>query len=214
MQLAIHDGRIDIAGLTLTVSELAALRPQLTLPTGYVTIRYDGSVHQRSDGRNQTAGDLPWALGDALLADLPALTNDLAALRAPSVTLESAKRAKRIAINAQRDEKIFAGLSYLFPDGSSGTVDMREQSDFDNLQALTTLAQVLHAEGEAAPVITFVDAEDQAHNLTASQMIELGVAVTQRVAAIYAASWPKKASVKSATTIAEVNAVDISAAWP
>ncbi|CAN0444387.1 unnamed protein product, partial [Ectocarpus fasciculatus] len=132
----------------------------------------------------------------------------------PAVTLESAKTDKRMAINLLRDEKIFAGLSYLFPDGLTGIVDMSEQSDFDNLQALTTLAQVLHADGETAAVITFVDAEDQMHSMTPSQMIELGVAVTQRVAAIYAASWPIKASVKAAATIAEVEAIDIAVGWP
>lgn len=214
MQLIIHDGQVDLGGLKLSISELATLRPSLSLPPEYTTIKYDGLTHERSDGRNQTAGDVPWGIGESLLADVPALTNELAALRAPAVTLESAKTDKRMAINLLRDEKIFAGLSYLFPDGLTGIVDMSEQSDFDNLQALTTLAQVLHADGETAAVITFVDAEDQMHSMTPSQMIELGVAVTQRVAAIYAASWPIKASVKAAATIAEVEAIDIAVGWP
>ncbi|WP_282609474.1 DUF4376 domain-containing protein [Pelagibius sp. Alg239-R121] len=214
MLLTIHDGRVDVEGLKLTVPELALLRPEVTLPVDFVTIRYDGQMHLRSDGSNQSSGDVPWDLGDGLLADLPALTSELEALRAPAVTLESAKADKRVAINLLRDEKIFDGLSYLFPDGLTGMVDTREQPDFDNLQALTTLAQVLDAAGETGAVITFVDAEDQAHSLTPNQMIALGVAVTQRVATIYAASWPKKASVMAAATIAEVNAVDISTGWP
>ena len=214
MLLTIHDGQVDAAGLSLTLSELALLRPGLSLPTNYVTIRYDGQNHFRSDGNNQTAGDVPWDVGDSLLAEVTALTSEVEALRAPAVTLETAKADKRRVINGLRDEKIFGGLSYLFPDGSTGMVDTREQPDFDNLQALTTLAQVLQAGGETGPVITFVDAEDQAHALTPSQMIDLGVAVTQRVAAIYAASWPMKASVKAATTITEVDAVDIATGWP
>lgn len=213
MQLTIHDGQIDIAGLKLSASELTVLRPALNLPSEYVTIRYNGVKHERSDGRNQTAGEVPWELGESLLADAPGLASELDALRAPAVTLQSAKADKRMAVNFLRDEKIFKGLTYLFPDGLTGVVDMSEQSDFDNLQALTTLAQVLHAGGETAAVITFVDAEDQAHSLTPSQMIELGVAVTQQVAAIYAASWPIKASIKAATTIAEVETINISTGW-
>ncbi|TQV80768.1 DUF4376 domain-containing protein [Denitrobaculum tricleocarpae] len=214
MLLTIHDGRIDIDGVKLTVSELAILRPALTLPSEYTTIRYDGVRHERSDGRNQTAGPVPWEPGDSLLTGLTGLIPEIEALRAPAVTLESAKTAKRLAINAQRDNRIFAGLSYLFPDSLTGRVDTREQSDFDNLQALTMLAQVLQAGGETADVITFVDAEDQAHSLTPIQMIELGIAVTQRVAAIYAASWPMKSDVKAAATIAQVEAIDISSGWP
>lgn len=212
--LTIHDGSVDVDGLRMSTAELAQLRPGLALPSGYVTIRYDGDSHIRSDGRDQTAGELPWLLGDTLLAEVANLTVELAALRAPAVTLESAKDDKRAEVNRLRDERIFGGLSYLFPDGLTGMVDTREQSDFDNLQALTTLAQVLQSSGETLPVITFVDAEDQAHALTPSQMIDLGVAVTQRVAEIYAASWPMKASVKAAATIAEVDAVDILSGWP
>ncbi len=214
MSLTIHDGAIDIDGLRMSLTELTLLRPGLALPTAYVTVRYDGDSHIRSDGRNQSAGELPWQLGDTLLADIANLTLDLAALRAPAVTLETAKADKRVEVNRLRDEKIFGGMSYLFPDGLTGMVDTREQSDFDNLQALTTLAQVLQSNGEAGPVITFVDAEDQAHALTPSQMIDLGVAVTQRVATIYAASWPMKAAIKAALTSAEVDAVDISTGWP
>lgn len=214
MALTIHDGVIDIEGVQMTAAELAVLRPGLALPTEYVTVRYDGQSHVRSDGRDQSAGELPWLLGDSLIAEAANLATELAALRAPAVTLETARADKRAEINRLRDERIFTGLSYLFPDGMTGMVDTREQPDFDNLQALTTLAQVLQSGGETGPVITFVDAEDQAHALTPAQMIDLGVAVTQRVAAIYAASWPLKASVKVAATIAEVDAVDISSGWP
>ena len=214
MQLTIHDGRVDVGGLKLTVSELEALRPAFVVPSDYVTITYDGAKHVRSDGHDQTAGPVPWEAGDALLLQLPQLASELEVLRAPAVTLESVKAEKRLAINAMRDERVFAGVSYSFPDGLMGTVDTREQSDFDNLQALTTLAQVLQAEGETGQVITFVDAEDQAHSLTPSQMIDLGVTVTQQIAKIYSVSWPMKASVKAAATIAEVNAVNISTGWP
>ncbi len=214
MSLTIHDGAVDIAGLQMTTAELALLRPGLALPTGYVTLRYDGQSYFRSDGRNQSAGEVPWDVGDALLADATALANDLAALRTPSVTLESAKADKRLEINRMRDDKIFQGLSYSFPDGTTGIVDTREQPDFDNLQALTTLAQVLQSNGETGAVITFVDAQDQAHALTPAQMIDLGVAVTQRVAAVYAASWPMKVAVKAATTIGEIDAIDITTGWP
>jgi hypothetical protein len=214
MLLSIHDGRVDIGGLKMTTSELLLLRPELALPGDYVTIRYDGQNHVRSDGRNQSAGALPWAEGDTLLSEAAALGHELDALRAPAVTLESAKADKRREINRLRDLKIFEGVDYPFPDGLTGSVDTREQSDFDNLQALTTLAQVLQAKGEIGAVITFVDVEDQAHDLTPAQMVELGIAVTQHIAAIYAASWPLKAGVKSAASHAELNVVDLSSGWP
>ena len=129
----------------------------------------------------------------------------------PLETLQSDLRAK---INSIRDEKICAGLAYDFPDGVLGTIDSAEQRDFDNLQALTTLAQELRDGGETAAVLTFVEKEDQAHALTPQQMIDAGLALTYFVTGIYAASWVHKNAVKEAASLAELQAIDLRAGWP
>jgi hypothetical protein len=214
MPLIIHDGSINIAGLEMSLAELATLRPDFVPPAGQVTVRYDGAANIRSDGRTQTAGPAPWAAADALIAEKPALEAELDVLRNPPPGLAEAKLVQRQAVNALRDEKRSAGLSYSFPDSLTGTVDTVNQVDYTNLQALVTTAQVLAASGETGAVLAFRDAEDQTHALTPEEVIALGMAVTQHQAAIYAASWPIKDAITAAADQVALDAIDITAGWP
>ena len=80
--LQIHDGRVKLGDLRLTFAELKILRPEFPqLHKMIVSLRYDGTTHIMSDGKTQRSGPVPWAAGDALLADEDNIARDLLELR-------------------------------------------------------------------------------------------------------------------------------------
>jgi len=81
-KLRIHEGRVWVGDVFLTLDELKILRPQFPeIPNRLVGLRYDGAVHIMSDGKNQRVGPVPWDAGDALLAGKDRLAADLKELR-------------------------------------------------------------------------------------------------------------------------------------
>ena len=81
----LHDGRVKVDGLILTVAEYQAIRPEQPLPglpDGIVTACYDASTGAvtMSDGRTQQTGAFDMARADAILADAT-LAADLEAHR-------------------------------------------------------------------------------------------------------------------------------------
>jgi hypothetical protein len=81
----IHDGRLKLGEVIMSLAEYAALRPELPLPElpdGIVTARWDSGTGTlfMSDGANQRGGSFDAARAADILADA-ALAGDLAALR-------------------------------------------------------------------------------------------------------------------------------------
>lgn len=116
--------------------------------------------------------------------------------------LDEAKPEKEKEIDTARRDTEVAGLSYTFPDGSTGTVQLRHAEDKANITAL-----VLAAQADATATFEFRDGEDVLHTMTAAEVIALGSAVQVFISTNYAHGWDLKDQVAAATTVAEVEAI-------
>lgn len=114
-------------------------------------------------------------------------------------TIEELKEAKRAEINSARDEaRKTEGAEY---DGDIFDVDEVSQS---NILAQIKVAELLQDQ-EATYIYRSKTNKD--HLLTVSELQGLGLAIAQKVNAIYAKSWELKAEVDQATTAEEIEAI-------
>lgn len=133
----------------------------------------------------------------------------------PEPTLDEIRLARRVAVNAERDRRIALGCPVDFGGALTFRVDTRNEADFRNINRLVTYAVTEQAAGRGAEAsILFRDAANATHTLTPDQVVALGRAVSQRVAAIYVASWGIKDAVAGAPDQAALDALDISQGWP
>jgi len=114
------------------------------------------------------------------------------------------------AVNAYRDRLVAGGAPVDIGGGKTLTLDLRNEQDFRNIQALYSRALTARVEGETSRQIRVRDAGDQEHLITVDQMIGLGKAIVDGIDAIYQASWAVKADIASGTL---ANAADIPAAF-
>jgi hypothetical protein len=114
-------------------------------------------------------------------------------------------------IKVERERRQQAGLSYLFPDGATGTIQTRDEQDLLNINGQVTAALVLSAQGYTAPMLAFRDSENVTHAMTPAQMIAMGMAASQFVSATYAAKWAHDEAIKQWDGIAAYN---VATGWP
>ena len=128
-------------------------------------------------------------------------------------TLANVIAAKCAANETERDTRIAAGDQYTFPGGLAGVVQLRNQRDMSNVNAVASRGQALVMAGDTTTV-TFRDAGNVNHAMTGQQAMDFGGAVYDHVDAIYAASWAHKDNVRALTTAEDVEAYDYTAGWP
>lgn len=126
--------------------------------------------------------------------------------------VEEAKELLRTYVNQLRDEKLSAGIKHRFTSGA-GTVRTRDEVDFRNIQANATVALAHISGGNPSAMMTFRDQEDVTHEMPASAMLQLGLAIAEFGQKIYSASWKKKDAIKASVSIAELRAVDLEIGW-
>lgn len=129
---------------------------------------------------------------------------DAEALDAKRKALLKACADKRFAVQQ-------AGKSYLFPDGATGTIQTRNETDLININGQVTAALVLQAQGVAAPALEFRDEQNATHAMTPAQMIAMGMAASQFVSATYSAKWAHDAAIAEWDGESEY---DLAAGWP
>ena len=123
-------------------------------------------------------------------------------------------RARLAAIDAERDARIARGKPHTFPDGTTGTVQLRHERDTVNVNAVATAGTALVAAGSEGTV-AFRDAEDVTHTLTGAEAVQFGLAVMQWVSAHYAAAWAHKDAIKAKQAAGEdIAGYDLSQGWP
>ena len=123
-------------------------------------------------------------------------------------------RERLAAIDAERDARIARGKPHTFPDGTTGTVQLRHERDSVNINAVATAGTALVAAGSDGTV-AFRDAEDVTHTLTGAEAVQFGLAVMQWVSAHYAAAWAHKDAIKALQAAGEdITGYDLSRGWP
>lgn len=132
--------------------------------------------------------------------------------RSDTDLLKGAKDARRQAVETERDRRIVAGLPYTFPAGP-GTIQLRP-ADILNVNGVAARGAALLQRGDTTTTLAFRDAANVTHSLTPQQAVDMGIAVGERVEGIYQASWIHKDAIERLTTVAEVDAYDISTGWP
>lgn len=134
---------------------------------------------------------------------------------------QAAARARQLeavlsGVDAERDARIARGKPHTFPDGTTGTVQLRHERDSVNINAVATAGTALVAAGSDGTV-AFRDAEDVTHTLTGAEAVQFGLAVMQWVSAHYAAAWAHKDAIRllaHGTDLAALADYDIQTGWP
>lgn len=119
-------------------------------------------------------------------------------------------------IDAERDVRIARGKRHRFPDGATGTVQLRHERDTVNVNAVATAGTALMAAG-SPDTVAFRDAEDVTHTLTGSDAVQFGLAVMQWVSSHYAAAWAHKDAIRTLAHDADLEALanyDLQTGWP
>lgn len=119
------------------------------------------------------------------------------------------KRAAKDKIDGIRKDTEEAGLLYEFPDVED-VIQMRNTRDLLNISSMVTSAQLLKASGFTGK-IPFQAESNDTHQLTADEIIVMGLAVSAHIQSLYAKAWPIKAAIDAATTYDEVDEL---AVWP
>jgi len=123
-------------------------------------------------------------------------------------------RERLAAIDAERDARIARGKPHTFPDGTTGTVQLRHERDSVNINAVATAGTALVAAGSDSTV-AFRDVGDVTHTLTGAEAVQFGLAVMQWVSAHYAAAWAHKDAIKAKQAAGEdIAGYDLSQGWP
>lgn len=119
-------------------------------------------------------------------------------------------------VTDERDRRIARGKFYVFPDGQTGTVQLRGERDVANINALATAATALQAL-ESAELLEFRDEENIRHPLTASEALKLSLALAQWRSAHYTAAWTHKDAITALAKTGDFAALqdyNIDEGWP
>lgn len=121
------------------------------------------------------------------------------------------------AVDAERDRRIAQGKPHSFPDGLTGTVQLRNERDTGNVNAVATSGTALVIAGDAQARVVFRDAQDVTHPLSGEEAVAFGLAVMAWVSAHYAAAWAHKDAIRllaEGADLAVLADYDILSGWP
>ena len=133
---------------------------------------------------------------------------------------EAAQQRARVLISrvdGERDTRIAQGKPHTFPDGLTGTVQLRNERDTGNVNAVATSGTALVIAGDAQARVVFRDAQDFTHPLSGEEAVAFGLAVMAWVSAHYAAAWAHKDAIRLLADGADLEALanyDIQTGWP
>jgi len=109
-----------------------------------------------------------------------------------SISVLALQKQKATEINTKREQTIQSGMSYKFPDGIEGIVDIKSDRDIINITGLGVAALALQLKGDATTKVEYRDEANINHEMTATEMIEFGLAFVQWYSQKYKESWAKK----------------------
>lgn len=128
-----------------------------------------------------------------------------------AVDLARVKEVVSAKIDDERDTRRHPGD---VDTGLGWPVDLRNATDESNINGKVALALCIKA-ASTAETITFMGADNQAHVLSADDMIAVGRACDEWISAVYVASWTIKALLADEdATLDDLKAIDPKAGWP
>lgn len=119
-------------------------------------------------------------------------------------------------IDEDRNHRIAQGKRYAFPDGE-GTVQLRDERDVINVNAVGTSAMMLVAAEDVTTLLDFRDQEDVTHQLTGAEALAMAQSVMAWISDHYAAAWAHKDAIKAlaeAQDYSTLSGYDILQNWP
>jgi hypothetical protein len=161
-------------------------------------------------------------LGDALAAAGLALENNngnwyandpqaVLAFIASYDPLPAQRKALWASVADDRIRRQQLGVPYTFPDGQAGTIQTRNEQDLLNINGLATRALMAQAAGVTDPVFGFRDEENRSHSMTPAQVLDLAVAASNFVEALYTAKWAHDSAIAAWDGSSQY---DLGAYWP
>lgn len=117
--------------------------------------------------------------------------------------LQVAKTSLANQVDALRNEAINYGMRYVFPDGTTGGVQLRPE-DRTNLIGLRLEAEAYLALNMPEATMVFRSLENVTRDLPVGEIVKLTDAATNHTKLVYAASWALKDQIAAATTEAEL----------
>lgn len=112
-----------------------------------------------------------------------------AALKLPKIDTRSVAEAVKRRLAAKRIDVQGMGMTYTFPDGTTGTVQTRNAIDVINITGQAVGAMALSMQGDTTTLLPFRDAENVTHELTPLQMVQMAMAALNFVSATYLKKW-------------------------
>lgn len=109
--------------------------------------------------------------------------------------------------NVLRDQDIENGMPYLFPNGTETETVPLKQDDQTILLTLRIKAAEADNAGITDPIFVYRTVENNIHQLTPQQMIDLTTAVTVYAEHIFVNSWAYKDAVMAAETLEDLSPV-------
>lgn len=130
--------------------------------------------------------------------------------------LAEQKSAKAAEINTIRYSKIYMeSIPYIFPgDTEPDGIQMRNETDRQNVQDFYGDALADVAMGTPEIERPFMPVSNNPKTLNATEAVTMGKYLKARGDAIMAYSWQLKAQIAAATTIEQLNAINIQEGWP
>lgn len=126
--------------------------------------------------------------------------------RLDQLNIEKYRSEKLAEIEKLQLNVLQSGVPFLFGDVQD-IVQTRSERDLINISGITLRGMLLRANAVHEPVIEFRAQSNTSYLITGEQAIALGETVAQHNEAIYQKAWALKDAITSATTLAELEAV-------
>ena len=135
---------------------------------------------------------------------------DAQATAAPYVAPLPTLAQRKKEVDALRVQVIASGLPYDFSDGL-GTIQLRNESDVRNVMGVAASGQALLSMN-STQTIAFRDSENVTHDLSPSDVVSMGLAVSAFISGHYSTAWSHKDAMQTLSGQALAD-YDITTGW-
>ena len=127
--------------------------------------------------------------------------------------LQTAKTSAKDRVSALYATYLYADVEVTFPSGPA-VIQFRDDSDRMNLSNVVQAAQALIIAGTPTETLVYRTQDNVIQEVTAVQMVSLGMAVMAEKQALLNVSWGHRDNIDAMTTVVDVTDYDITTGWP